>query len=641
MASDAGDDDDAVRDTSRRHRIRATTSASRWKRQEEDGDVYWFDRLTGAVRSGAERPPEGESFPSLPGSTTSAENSQGGCEPVSATSLSLMAEAEKKYLDASHQRLERAHELALAAPLPNNTSSIGGSSVDRLGTTGQRGDAGDCSSSSSGMAAHSTLHKVVGMKGIARKQRLRLEHTSFTTRDEASARAPAHDQPSTSSFSFLQHDRQRNLRISRGTGLAGQLSFAETRPPRVLLNAGAESLAEARQAKFIRLQAPYGQTEFRSLPSAQQMQRAQLLRQTLEFFKQTWNMSVPSVIFSVTGSALPFTLRPQYDEIFGLSLANATRNTNAWVVTGGTNAGIMKLVGDTLARHEHKGVTLGIASWGTIHGRTTLAEGSKDTDDILVRLPGWTVRVEWGDEGGGAARRHRQQQRWQQGGGGGDGGDSSTDGFPSQEQLLAHFCRFGTVIGASILCQTQPRQRAKTASSDDMVEVNGDSSVPGAPYAHGGLRAAAADGTPNVQLVKTESSVAPRSSSANSALAIPATPAAASSYWALVSFNSDDAVRRCCGDAFQGGSNSSSSKQHRIDGEAIRVRRITVNHHADDDDVATAAERSGFMLHRSSLSESRGSVALPFVYRGKRNEATEGPAGTLLDRCVVPDLVPS
>ena len=73
---------------------------------------------------------------------------------------------------------------------------------------------------------------------------------------------------------------------------------------------------------------------------------------------------MPSVIFSVTGSAQEFTLRPKFRDTFMSAVLNATRSTNAWIVTGGSDAGIMKLVGDTLARGKQMQTAVGIASWG-------------------------------------------------------------------------------------------------------------------------------------------------------------------------------------------------------------------------------------------------------------------------------------
>eukprot|EP01051_Picozoa_sp_SAG22_P016111 SAG22_NODE_2214_length_2828_cov_2.586295_4_plen_136_part_00 len=68
--------------------------------------------------------------------------------------------------------------------------------------------------------------------------------------------------------------------------------------------------------------------------------------------KYEWHLQMPSVIISVTGNATPFTLRPKYLELFTTALLNATRTTNAWIVTGGCGAGIMKLVGDAFARYK-------------------------------------------------------------------------------------------------------------------------------------------------------------------------------------------------------------------------------------------------------------------------------------------------
>ena len=83
-----------------------------------------------------------------------------------------------------------------------------------------------------------------------------------------------------------------------------------------------------------------------------QKQRVRILREVVDFMKYEWHLQMPSVIISVTGNALPFTLRPKYLELFTTALLNATRSTNAWIVTGGCGAGIMKLVGDAFARYE-------------------------------------------------------------------------------------------------------------------------------------------------------------------------------------------------------------------------------------------------------------------------------------------------
>jgi hypothetical protein len=66
----------------------------------------------------------------------------------------------------------------------------------------------------------------------------------------------------------------------------------------------------------------------------------------------TWQLRWPDVIISVTGAAagnMP-ALQDDGREAFQLGLLGAVRATNAWVVTGGTDGGVMELVGKMMAR---------------------------------------------------------------------------------------------------------------------------------------------------------------------------------------------------------------------------------------------------------------------------------------------------
>ena len=67
---------------------------------------------------------------------------------------------------------------------------------------------------------------------------------------------------------------------------------------------------------------------------------------------------------------LPETLKTTFQR----GLIRAARKTSAWIVTGGTQAGVMELVGQTV--RESKGrddiVCLGIASWGALRGHHEL-----------------------------------------------------------------------------------------------------------------------------------------------------------------------------------------------------------------------------------------------------------------------------
>ena len=83
-----------------------------------------------------------------------------------------------------------------------------------------------------------------------------------------------------------------------------------------------------------------------------------------------WKLEVPSLIISVTGDASKsFDLRPEYHRMFTHALVNASLRTKAWIITGGSNRGIMKAMGDALGSYHATTPCIGIATWGTVHGR--------------------------------------------------------------------------------------------------------------------------------------------------------------------------------------------------------------------------------------------------------------------------------
>jgi hypothetical protein len=214
-------------------------------------------------------------------------------------------------------------------------------------------------------------------------------------------------------------------------GTQGQMQF-EPESKRKVLHRDAVSLVGARQAKFARLRTI--RDNFDDMGPAQQRTRVKLLREVVDFMKGTWRMKMPSVIFSVTGNAAPFEMRPKFKEHFTSALLYATRSTNAWIVTGGTDAGIMKLVGDALSKHRQVETALGIATWGTTKGRTDLTDepdeyGSVYTAHLKASMPLWSVRV--------------------------DGIESPNVNEPA---LTSIYGRFGVVIGVSIF-ETEKERR--------------------------------------------------------------------------------------------------------------------------------------------------------------------------------------
>ncbi|EGD73753.1 nudix-type domain-containing protein 9 isoform b [Salpingoeca rosetta] len=92
----------------------------------------------------------------------------------------------------------------------------------------------------------------------------------------------------------------------------------------------------------------------------------------------------PSLILSVTGGARNFTLPPRLETAIAKGLRLAAQRTNAWVVTGGTNTGVMKLTGqimEALSKTQSHFIppTIGIATFGVIVGGADLsATGSNE-----------------------------------------------------------------------------------------------------------------------------------------------------------------------------------------------------------------------------------------------------------------------
>lgn len=99
-----------------------------------------------------------------------------------------------------------------------------------------------------------------------------------------------------------------------------------------------------------------------------------------------WNLQRPQLILSVTGGAQKFTIPHRMKKAFKRGLIKAAASTGAWIITGGTNTGVMRLVGEAVADEFHTCnlTVLGIATWGKIAFR----------DQMVVRSePSYTYKL--------------------------------------------------------------------------------------------------------------------------------------------------------------------------------------------------------------------------------------------------------
>ena len=64
----------------------------------------------------------------------------------------------------------------------------------------------------------------------------------------------------------------------------------------------------------------------------------------LYYMENVWNLQRPRMLISITGGAVDFPMNEEKERVL-YKLLEAARHTDAWLVTGGSNSGIMKYVG--------------------------------------------------------------------------------------------------------------------------------------------------------------------------------------------------------------------------------------------------------------------------------------------------------
>uniref|UniRef100_A0A4W3H6B7 Transient receptor potential cation channel, subfamily M, member 2 n=1 Tax=Callorhinchus milii TaxID=7868 RepID=A0A4W3H6B7_CALMI len=98
-----------------------------------------------------------------------------------------------------------------------------------------------------------------------------------------------------------------------------------------------------------------------------------------ELMTKQWGLNPPHLLISVTGGAKNFYLKPSLRNLFCRGLIKVAKSTGAWIITGGSHAGVMKHVGEAVRRYtmtssskEGEVVAIGVATWGIVHNRECL-----------------------------------------------------------------------------------------------------------------------------------------------------------------------------------------------------------------------------------------------------------------------------
>ena len=89
----------------------------------------------------------------------------------------------------------------------------------------------------------------------------------------------------------------------------------------------------------------------------------------VRFLKKHWGLPDPGIVMQITGSAQSFDLPPNLVKPITEGIVEAASVSDAWIITGGFDAGVMSLVGSTIARWKHKcskTPLLGVGSWRAV-----------------------------------------------------------------------------------------------------------------------------------------------------------------------------------------------------------------------------------------------------------------------------------
>eukprot|EP00928_Gymnodinium_smaydae_P004861 TRINITY_DN11664_c1_g1_i1.p1 TRINITY_DN11664_c1_g1~~TRINITY_DN11664_c1_g1_i1.p1 ORF type:complete len:1203 (+),score=270.10 TRINITY_DN11664_c1_g1_i1:78-3686(+) len=120
-----------------------------------------------------------------------------------------------------------------------------------------------------------------------------------------------------------------------------------------------------------------------------------------------WDLEAPKLILSIMGGAGGMNLDPIVEAHLCEGLVNAAKQTGGWVITGGTDSGVMDLVGRAMHRHDTRRLVpcIGIAPFGALKSKwrevldiDDLEPRAHERDMVVVEAPSAAGNAEANDE---------------------------------------------------------------------------------------------------------------------------------------------------------------------------------------------------------------------------------------------------
>ncbi|CAH1783086.1 unnamed protein product [Owenia fusiformis] len=110
---------------------------------------------------------------------------------------------------------------------------------------------------------------------------------------------------------------------------------------------------------------------------------------------ELWELDDPQFMVSIIGGAKSFDMskwRGRWKRIINDGIVKVARQTGAWVITGGTNSGVMKAVGDAVKHGQSHGWEhlkrknevrcIGITSWGYVDKQSILVNSERQANFV-------------------------------------------------------------------------------------------------------------------------------------------------------------------------------------------------------------------------------------------------------------------
>ena len=109
-------------------------------------------------------------------------------------------------------------------------------------------------------------------------------------------------------------------------------------------------------------------------------------QQVLDVMEQSWNMPRPGALFSIAGGVSNLKVHTVLAKVLTRGLAQAVSVTGAWVVTGGMDAGVSRLLGTGLRKSGCLSPVIGVTPWGILPAARRV-ETRRETRHRLTRQP--------------------------------------------------------------------------------------------------------------------------------------------------------------------------------------------------------------------------------------------------------------